>query len=104
MITLGVACIVVSWLVVHTTFMLKYARLYYADPVGGMDFQQEENPTFREFAYLAFTVGMTFQVSDTDLQTTAIRMTVLRQGLLSFLYAAIIIAVTINVIAGLGSS
>jgi len=101
MILLGVACVVVSWVVVHTIFMLKYARLFYGEPVGGIDFNQDGPPSYRDFAYLAFTVGMTFQVSDTDLGTTAIRSTVLRQALLSFMYGAMIIAVTINVIAGL---
>lgn len=101
MVTLGVACLAVSWVVVHTIFTLKYARLYYSPPIGGVDFKQDADPNFRDFAYLAFTVGMTFQVSDTDLGTSVMRGTVLRQALLSFLYAAIIIAVTINVIAGL---
>lgn len=100
-VTLGIACIVVSWMVVHTVFMLKYARLYYAEPEGGLGFQQDADPSYRDFAYVAFTIGMTFQVSDTDVQTTEIRTTVLRQALISFVFGAIIIAVTINVIAGL---
>jgi uncharacterized membrane protein len=101
LVTLGIACIVVSWMVVHTVFMLKYARLYYAEPEGGIDFKEDAKPGYRDFAYVAFTVGMTFQVSDTDVQKTVIRTTVLRQALISFLFGAIIIAVTINVIAGL---
>ncbi len=101
LIAMGVACIAVSWAVVHTIFMLKYARLFYSAPRGGIDFNQEGDPTFRDFAYVAFTVGMTFQVSDTEITQSAIRSTVLRQALVSFTYAAIIIAVTINVIAGL---
>lgn len=101
LVALGIASIVVSWIVVHTVFMLKYARLYYSEPEGGIDFKQDAKPSYRDFAYVAFTVGMTFQVSDTDVQKTEIRTTVLRQALISFLFAAIIIAVTINVIAGL---
>ena len=101
LVALGIACIVVSWMVVHTVYMLKYARFYYTEPEGGIDFKQDVKPSYRDFAYVAFTVGMTFQVSDTDVQKTEIRTTVLRQALISFLFGAIIIAVTINVIAGL---
>lgn len=101
LIVLGVACIAVSWGVVHTVFTLKYARLYYSEPKGGLDFKQDGDPNFRDFAYVSFTIGMTFQVSDTEVGTSTMRSTVLRQALVSFLYAAIIIAVTINVIAGM---
>ena len=101
LVSLGIACVVVSWIVVHTVFMLKYARLYYTEPEGGISFNQEARPSYRDFAYLAFTIGMTFQVSDTDVKRTEIRTTVLGQALISFLFGAIIIAVTINVIAGL---
>jgi len=99
--TLGVACVAASWLVVHTIFALRYTRLYYADPPGGLDFQQDAEPTFRDFAYVAFTVGMTFQISDTAISKTIIRVTVLRHALISFVFGAVIIAVTINVVAGL---
>jgi len=54
-----------------------------------------------DFAYLAFTIGMTFQVSDTDLQTSALRRIALRHMLVSYLFGAVIIAVTINLLAGL---
>jgi len=66
-----------------------------------VDFKQDADPTYRDFAYLAFTVGMTFQVSDTDIGKSAIRETVLRHALISFLFGAVIIAVTINLVAGL---
>jgi uncharacterized membrane protein len=100
-VMLGIACLVVSWAVVHTVFTLKYARLYYTEPTGGLDFNQEGEPRFRDFAYIAFTIGMTFQVSDTEVRETLIRTTILRHALISFLFTAIIIAVTINLIAGL---
>ena len=75
---LGLLSVAVSWFTVHTIFALRYALLYYADPEGGVDFNQDEPPCYRDFAYLAMTVGTTFQVSDTDLHTTGIRVTVLR--------------------------
>ena len=100
----GVATVVLSWLVVHTVFTLRYAMLYYVGRDGGIDFNQSTPPRYSDFAYLAFTLGMTFQVSDTDLQTPAIRATALRQALLSYLFGAVILATTINLIAGLASS
>ncbi len=55
---LGIATIAVSWFVVHTTFTLRYAHLYYSEPVGGIDFKQgHAQPDYRDFAYTAFTVG-----------------------------------------------
>ena len=98
---IGVASVIASWAVLHTIFTLKYARLYYSDPVGGIDFRQDSDPTYRDFAYVAFTVGMTFQVSDTDIGKAIIRTTVLRQALIAFVFGAVIIAITINLVAGL---
>jgi uncharacterized membrane protein len=98
---LGLVTVAVSWFTVHTIFALRYALLYYTEPEGGVDFHQDEPPCYRDFAYLAFTIGSTFQVSDTDLQTTQIRATVLRHSLLSYLFGAVILAVLINLIASL---
>jgi uncharacterized membrane protein len=100
--TLGLASIAVSWLTVHTIFTLRYALLYYTEPVGGIDFNVLELPTYKDFAYLAFTIGMTFQVSDTNLKNSAIRATALRHGLLSYLFGSLILAAAVNIIAGLG--
>jgi uncharacterized membrane protein len=100
----GVATVALSWFVVHTVFVLRYALLYYTGHDGGVDFNQPTPPRYSDFAYLAFTLGMTFQVSDTDLQKPAIRATALRHALLSYLFGAVILATTINLVAGLGSS
>jgi uncharacterized membrane protein len=99
----GVGSVVAAWLIVHTVYTLRYARLYYGDPPGGIDFNQDEPPCYLDFAYLAFTLGMTYQVSDTNLQTREIRGTALRHALLSYLLGAVILATIINMIAGLGS-
>jgi uncharacterized membrane protein len=101
LVALAVVSVVVSWAVVHTVFMLRYARLYYDHPAGGIDFNEDLPPDFSDFAYLAFTVGMTYQVSDTDITKRPIRRTVLRHSLLSFLFGTFIVAMTINVVAGL---
>jgi uncharacterized membrane protein len=98
---LAVASVALSWSVVQTVFTSHYARLYYSRPAGGIDFNQQAPPRYSDFAYLAFTVGMTFQVSDTSLQTAALRATALRQALLSYLLGAVILATTINLVAGL---
>jgi uncharacterized membrane protein len=99
---LGLLTVAVSWFTVHTIFMLRYALLYYAEPAGGIDFGSDEPPSYRDFAYLALTLGMTFQVSDTALRSSELRGTALRHALLSYLFGAIILAVAINLVAGLG--
>ena len=100
----AVGTVALSWAAVHTLFTLRYARLYYTGADGGVDFNQKIPPRYLDFAYLAFTIGMTFQVSDTNLQTPAIRATALRHALLSYLFGAVILATTINLITGLGTS
>ena len=99
----GILTVAASWFAVHTLFTVHYARLYYSDDPGGINFHDPEPPRFRDFAYVAFTVGMTYQVSDTEIGLTSIRAAVLRHALLSYLLGAVVLAVTINLIAGLGS-
>jgi uncharacterized membrane protein len=98
---LSVGSVALAWASVYTMYTTRYARLYYTGEDGGIDFNEDEPPTYVDFAYLAFTIGMTFQVSDTDLKTQAIRATALRHALLSYLFGAIIVATTINLVAGL---
>jgi len=99
-VAMALGSIALSWFLVHTLFTLRYAAIYYRDGTG-VDFNEEDQPRYSDFAYLAFTVGMTFQVSDTDLKTNAVRSTVLRQALLSYLLGAIVLATTINLVSGL---
>jgi len=94
-------CLVVSWTTVNTVFLLRYASLYYGDVPGGITFDGEPLPTYADFAYLAFTIGMTFQVSDTQLSTRQIRKTALRHALLSFVFVTSVVAMTINIVAQL---
>ena len=95
------ATVVLSWCVVQVVHTLRYASLYYGAPRGGVDFGETQQPDYRDFAYLAFTVGMTYQVSDTDLSTPAFRRRALAHALLSFLFGTVIIATTINIIASI---
>jgi uncharacterized membrane protein len=98
---LAVASVALSWTLVHTLYTLRYAQLYYRGKEGGVDFNQSEPPEYSDFAYLSFTLGMTYQVSDTNIGDTLIRRTVLRHTLLSYLFGSVILAVTVNLIAGL---
>ena len=99
---MGVVSILLSWSMVHTVFSLRYAAIYYEGDPGGVDFNEENAPCYTDFAYLSLTIGMTFQVSDTDLQTKRIRRAAIGHALLSYMFGALIIATTINLIAGLG--
>src|ERR1700691_3850714 len=98
---LALVSVFVSWAIVHTVFTLKYARLYYAGAAGGIDFNDAGPPDYPDFAYLSFTIGMTFQVSDTNIGSKQIRRTALRHAWLSFPLGAVIIATAINLVSGL---
>lgn len=102
----GVISVLLAWTLTHTIFMLRYAEQYYKDPTHAVEFDGSANkPTYADFAYLAFTMAMTFQVSDTGFQSTKFRSLALRHALLSYLFGTIIVATTINLVAGLiGSS
>ena len=97
---LAIGTVVVSWLAINVDFTLRYAHLYYTDPVGGIDFNGVDEPDYRDFAYVAFTIGMTYQVSDTNLLTSRFRRVLLLHALLSYLFGVVIIAAVINVSAG----
>jgi uncharacterized membrane protein len=98
---LAVTVVVLSWLLVQTVYTVRYGDLYYGDPIGGIDFNDGGDPDYHDFLYLAFTIGMTYQVSDTDLGTKALRRTAIRHAFLSFVFVTVILAVTINVVASL---
>lgn len=97
----AVLSVALAWALVHTMFTLRYARIYYSDRARGIDFNEEEPPAYLDFAYLAFTIGMTFQVSDTNLTSKSIRRTALEHALLSYLFGAVILGLAINVVASL---
>jgi len=100
-LALTFASVALSWAVVHTVFCLRYARLYYGGPIGGVDFNQDDPPTYADFAYLAFTLGMTYQVSDTSIGSSEIRRTALRHSLMSFVFGTVILSVSINLVVSL---
>lgn len=99
-----------SWAMVHTTFSIHYAHLYYNDNeddktkhAAGLSFPKEKTPDYLDFAYFAFVIGMTFQVSDVQIESRIIRRTALLHGLIAFALNTFVVALTINLIAGLKS-
>ena len=98
---LGLGSVASSWFVVHGLYTLQYAALYYGRPAGGIDFHGTTRPRYADFAYVAFTVGMSFAVSDTNIQAPRIRWTVLRHALLSYLLGVVVLGTTINLISGI---
>jgi len=97
-----------SWILVHTTFTFRYAHMYYGDDendasrhAAGLEFPEEKKPDYLDFAYFSFVIGMTFQVSDVEISARKIRRLALLHGLLSFGLNTFVVALTINLIAGL---
>ena len=102
LIGVGVVSVALSWASLHTVFTLRYARTYYGRANdGGISFNCDDPPDDLDFAYVAFTIGLTFQVSDTNISSRPIRRIALRHALLSFLFGAVIVGLTINVVASL---
>ena len=99
-ILVAVVTVALSWLAVHTVFTVRYAHLYGLEG-GGIDFNTKEAPDYGDFAYLAFTIGMTYQVSDTNLTSKRIRRTALKHAALSYVFGIAVIATLINVVASL---
>jgi uncharacterized membrane protein len=101
LILLATSVVALSWALVHSVYALRYGDLYYATPTGGIDFNDSGAPDYRDFAYLALTIGMTYQVSDTNLTTRAVRHTATRHALLAFLFGSVIVALLVNTVASL---
>lgn len=99
--------ILLSWTLVHTTFCFHYAHLYYDNEKGtdknaeGLEFPNENQPDYIDFAYFSFIIGMTFQVSDVEISSRKIRRLSLFHSLLAFMLNTFVVALTINLIAGL---
>lgn len=68
---------------------------------GGVDFNDEKKPSYTDFAYMAFTIGMAYAVSDTALKSHSIRMAALWHAIASYVLGAVILAATINLVSGL---
>jgi uncharacterized membrane protein len=98
---IGLVGVFMAWAMLHLMYSARYAHLYYADPAGGIDFNGDDKPSYRDFLYFGYNLGMTYQVSDTAVTSSAIRAIVLRHCLLSYVFGTVILAATINLVAGL---
>lgn len=104
---IAIAGMLFSWILIHTIFTLRYAHIFYGDHktkpdthAGGLEFPEDSLPEYLDFAYFSFVLGMTFQVSDVQITSKRLRKFALFHGLLSFGFNTIMIALTINLIAG----
>ena len=108
-IGLSVTAVGFSWTLVHTIFALRYAHFYFWDArkierhaiEGGLDFPGKESPCYMDFAYFSFVIGMTCQVSDVQISSSKMRRLALVHGLISFAFNTAILAMFVNIIAGL---
>jgi uncharacterized membrane protein len=100
----AVLTVMLSWTLINTVYTLRYADQHFRSKPGGIDFgadDDQQHPGYRDFAYVAFTIGMTYQVSDTTLRDSRIRHTVLAHALLSYVFGAVIVAGFVNLTSGL---
>jgi uncharacterized membrane protein len=102
---LALSGVFLAWASVHLMYATRYADLYYTDALGGIDFAdgdaQDPGPAYRDFLYFSYNLGMTYAVSDTDVTRSEIRSVVLRHCLLSYVFGALILATTINLVVAI---
>lgn len=90
-----------AWAALHLMYATRYAFLFYGNSEGGIDFNSDRQPAYRDFFYFSYNLGMTYQVSDTDVSSPTIRAVVLRHSLLSYVFGTSILATAINLVVGL---
>jgi uncharacterized membrane protein len=103
---LCLATVSLAWTMTHTAFTFRYAHLFYREDVegvGGVELPGKEPPTYFDFAYFAFTIGMCFQVSDICVTSAQIRRLVLMHAVISFAYNSIILAFVLNLVFGMAA-
>ncbi|MBE7188575.1 DUF1345 domain-containing protein [Jatrophihabitans endophyticus] len=99
--TVALAGVAMTWAMLHLMYSTRYAALYYTEPEGGIDWNGDDPPAFRDFLYFSFNLGMTYQVSDTSVSSSTIRALVLRHTLISYVFGTTILAATINLVVGI---
>lgn len=106
-VALVAVTLLASWLMTHTVFAMRYAHEYYETAPGhveidkGLEFPGDEAPDYWDFFYFSMVLGMTFQVSDVQITSRMLRRLAVVHGLLGFLFNTVIIALTVNIGAGL---
>jgi uncharacterized membrane protein len=103
---IALSTVVLSWLLMHAVFGLRYAHKFYDDDAtnaekhaGGLSFPEQNEPDYRDFAYFSYVIGMTCQVSDVAVTSREMRRLVLLHGILSFGFNTVILALTINTVS-----
>ncbi|MFG3268539.1 DUF1345 domain-containing protein [Streptomyces bobili] len=91
-----------AWSALHLMYATRYAYVYY-ESAGGIDFNSDDPPAYRDFFYFSYNLGMTYQVSDTDVSSSMIRAIVLRHALMSYVFGTSILATAINLVVGIVS-
>ncbi|WP_327677171.1 DUF1345 domain-containing protein [Streptomyces sp. NBC_00467] len=97
----ALAGVFMAWAALHLMYATRYAYFYYSRTAGGINFNSERPPAYRDFLYFSYNLGMTYQVSDTDVSSSKIRSNVLRHSLLSYVFGTSILATTINLVTGI---
>jgi len=100
-VVLAALTILLSWAFIHTIFALHYAHEFYDEDIGGgLAFPGgETEPDYWDFVYFSFVIGMTSQVSDVGVTHKEIRRTVAAHGVVSFVFNAALLALTVNIAA-----
>ncbi len=96
--------VAVAWALVNTVYAFKYARMYYRDERHRFSFNQEEEPSYSDFAYAAFSIGMAYNASNVNESSTPSRRIALGHALLSYFFGTFVVAVAINLVTSLGQS
>lgn len=101
-IALAVGSVILAWLFLNTIFALHYAHEFYGGggKRAGLAFPGNGEPDYWDFVYFAFVLGMTFQVSDVQIGARAIRRVALVHSVIAFFFNVIVIAVSVNIVAG----
>lgn len=99
---IAVVSVAASWTLIQVEYVLRYARMYYTAPIGGIDFNQKADPEYTDFVYFSIGLGMTYQVSDTNVLNNSVRRVVIAQTVLGYLFGTVILASIINLVVGLG--
>jgi uncharacterized membrane protein len=106
-VALLIVSILSAWALVHTVCSMRYAHIYYGDADQekgadkGVKFPGGGEPDYLDFAYYAFVVGMTCQVSDVQVTSKRLRRLTLLHGVIAFAFNTAILAMGVNVVAGL---
>lgn len=98
---LAVGTVVLSWAFIHVIFAFRYAHTFYGETKGGhkggLIFPEDENPEYWDFLYFSFVIGMTFQVSDVQVTSKALRRIVVGHGMVAFFYNVAVLALMVNI-------